>query len=517
VTVRSPARLLALLAALALVGCSGGTDRSDDDPVATTAAPPPGAVPLAVGATEPAAQVDPRFLSVGLDFAQVAGGEFWDPTGGVDEGAVEGGSTVVEPYEFDRPALVDRVAPLGPLYLRLGGTESDQLVYEAAGQRAGEGETLLTNAQWDAAMAFAESVDAAVLVTLNATHRAPDGSWDPEPARALIGRSVDAGHPVAGWALGNEPNYFTLNYGGPAPDQLAADYAAFAEVVRQLDPDALVLGPSTAYWPAQGEVFPALEPFLAGAGEVVDVVTWHYYPQQSERCPGATVRASAAQALTPAFLDEVDTWAAEVEARRDEMAPDAPVWLLETGNAQCGGQPGLSDTARATFWWLDQLGAMARRGQQVVVRWNLSGADYALLREPALEPNPDWWASLLWRQLMGPVVLAAESPEPTVRVYAHCSAAGGSGAVTVLALNTSDTARTVTFDGLDPAGARRFLVTAPDLGGRTLGLEGEPLVLGEDGAVPTLAGAPLDGAWMTLPPTAFAFVELPEAGAEACR
>lgn len=508
--------VLAAMVAVPLLACTG-TEESADPSARTPTTPPPDAVSVTVGVAEGVAEVDPRFLSVGLDFAQVAGGEFWDPAGGVDEGAVAGGSAVVEPYDFERRTLQERVAPLGPLYLRLGGTESDQLAYEMAGQQPAEGQTLLTNDQWDRAMAFAGSVDAEVLVTLSATHRTADGSWDPAPARALISRSVAAGDPVAGWSLGNEPNYFTLNYGGPAPDQLVTDTAAFADVVRELDPDALVLGPSAAYWPEKGELLPALQPFLEGAGDVVDVVTWHYYPQQSERCPTAVVPAGVERALTPGFLDEIDTWAVEVEALRDAWARGRPVWLLETGNAQCGGQPGLSDTARAAFWWLDELGRMAQRGQEVVVRWNLSGADYALLREPGLEPNPDWWTSLLWRRLMGAEVLATESPDPSLRVYAHCAASGHSGAVTVLVLNLADAATAVALDGLDPTGSQQFLVTAPDLGGRTLELEGAPLVLGDDGAIPSLEGAPLERGWVSLPPSSFAFVEFPEAGADPCR
>lgn len=519
VKVRPAWGVLAVLAVVPALACGGGDGGGSSDAGAppSTAARPAGAVPVRIDTTRPVTEVGPRSLSVGLDFAQVAGGEFWDPTGGVDPGAVEGGSAIVAPYEFDRPELRERVAPLAPFLLRLGGTESDQLVYKAAGQQPGPGETLLTDEQWDDAMAFASAVDADVLVTLSATHRTAAGTWDPAPARALIRRSVAAGDPVVGWALGNEPNYFTVNYGGPTPEQLAADYEVFAGVVHELDPDALILGPSTAYWPTQGELVPALQPFLAGAGDSVDVVTWHCYPQQSERCPVALRPASAEQALTAEFLAEVDTWAAEVEARRDALALGAPVWLLETGNAQCGGQPGLSETSRATFWWLDELGRMARRGQEVVVRWNLSGADYAVLREPDLAPNPDWWASLLWRRLMGTSVLDVAPSGSGLRVYAHCAADGTAGGVTALVLNLADAETTVSFDGVDPTDAQRYLVTTPDLGSRRLELEGQPLSLGDDGALPSLDGASLDPAWVTLPPTSFAFVELPAADAAACR
>lgn len=77
----------------------------------------------------------------------------------------------------------------------------------------------------------------------------------------------------------------------------------------------------------------------------------------------------------------------------EEHATD--VGLGETGHAQCGGQPGISENLISSFCWLDPLGKMARRGQPVVVRQTLLGGDDQLLDEETLEPTPDDWASLL--------------------------------------------------------------------------------------------------------------------------
>ncbi|HEX8950204.1 MAG TPA: glycoside hydrolase, partial [Polyangia bacterium] len=87
-------------------------------------------------------------------------------------------------------------------------------------------------------------------------------------------------------------------------------------------------------------------------------------------------------------------------------------YIDETGNAQCGGAPGISDAFAGSLWWLDELGRLARRGTPVVVRQSLSGADYGLLREPSLDPRPDYFASLLWRRLMGRRVLAVAAAPP---------------------------------------------------------------------------------------------------------
>src|SRR5919201_613535 len=113
--------------------------------------------------------------------------------------------------------------------------------------------------------------------------------------------------------------------------------------------------------------------------------------------PGTTTRSS-----------RVDSrWAQLVERARTQYSPGAEVWLGESGNAQCGGEPGVSDALAGTLWWVDQLGALARRGQRVVFRQTLVGSDYGLLDDQTLDPRPDYWASILWKRVMGTKVLSA--------------------------------------------------------------------------------------------------------------
>jgi hypothetical protein len=147
----------------------------------------------------------------------------------------------------------------------------------------------------------------------------------------------------------------------------------------------------------------------------------------------------------PATLDEIDTWAGQVEAQRDAHAAGKPVWLGETGNAQCGGEPGLSNAFAGGFWWLDELARVARRGEPVIVRQTLSGSDYGLLDDATLAPRPDYWISVLWRRLVGTRALdvSVSPPDPLARIYAHCTrpdAPGyAPGAVTFVVINIDRT------------------------------------------------------------------------------
>jgi heparanase 1 len=240
---------------------------------------------------------------------------------------------------------------------------------------------------------------------------------------------------------------------------------------------------------------------------LLDAVSWHYYPQQSRRSPVAVRRASPVRALRASFLGESLRWARWVRGFRDRYAPGAELWLEEAGNAQCGGEPGLSDRFAAGFWWLDLLGQMAAGGHQVVMRHNLSGADYGLLSAESLESNPDYWNSLLWRRLMGTEVLEAGSTptRPDLRLYAHRTR-GKENSVTVLALNIS---RRETLC-LDTGGgaAEIYLLSAPRLLGRELFLNGRRLAAGKDGSLPALEPRLDRRGIVELPPASYAFVVL---------
>jgi heparanase 1 len=253
------------------------------------------------------------------------------------------------------------------------------------------------------------------------------------------------------------------------------------------------------------------------ARDDIDIVTWHFYPQESMRCPISLRGASPTTLLDPDNLDEIDHWASVVDGVRGQT----PAWLDETGNAQCGGAPGVSDTFASSLWWLDELGKMARRGVPVVVRQSLTGADYGLLSEPALVPRPDYFASLLWRRLMGPRALGVTvAKHPLVRAYAHCSASGApqarAGAITLMLINLDAQPVSVALDGLPSDGSELYLVSAASLTAATASLNGVPLTVDDAGNPGALAAVPGAGDTVTLPARAYAFVLLPAAGAAAC-
>lgn len=244
-------------------------------------------------------------------------------------------------------------------------------------------------------------------------------------ARTLIAYTARKRFPVRAWELGNEVNAYPITHGfrnRVRASRYVEDFARFSRLVRKLHPGALAVGPASAVIPAIGEpnsIIPALG--RSAAMRPNDVMSWHYYPQQSSRGRFANRRASERMLLEPRHLDSV-----RKQARRIvKIARGRQVWMTETGHALYGGEPGLSDTYLSSIWWLDQLGLLAREGVSRVFRQSLVGSDYGLIDQNSFEPRPDYYASFLWKRLMGNSVFRAplvEGQDGKIRAYHHTSA-----------------------------------------------------------------------------------------------
>jgi heparanase 1 len=377
---------------------------------------------------------------------------------------------------------------------------------------------------WNGLVEFAHAAGLELFFTVNAgpSARGDSGAWRSDNAEQLLDYAAARGDAVSVWELGNEVNGYWFIHGPlqqPTGERYAEDLWLFRRAVSARFPGARIAGPASAFFPLLGE--PLFDWFgftanvLQAAGSALDIVSWHYYPQQSRRCPVATRRARPGQLLGPAELDEASRWASELRTLRDRFAPSARLWLGETGSAQCGGEPGWSDRFASGLWWLDQLGSAARSGQSVVVRQALLGSDYGLLDDETLEPRPDYHGSSLWRQLMSATVLnvRADGRNPLLRAYAHCSARGEGVSLLVLNLSPRERARFQVTGA--PAEGIRYDLTAPALDSPTLYLNGRALH-GDAGELRGRVTSGTDGV-LSLAPASYSFVELPSWAAPACR
>jgi hypothetical protein len=226
---------------------------------------------------------------------------------------------------------------------------------------------------------------------------------------------------------------------------------------------------------------------------------------------GSQVTAEAA--LSEDWLNRTNKDEAFYAALRDKYEAGKPMWLTETGETACGGDPWASSFIDS-FRYLNQLGSLAKRGVQVLIHNTLAASDYALIDESTLEPRPNYWAALLWRNLMGTTVLdAGPSGAPNVYLYAHCLR-GRPGGVALLAINAD---RSAVLELAVPAKSERFTLTAKDLMDNRVDLNGRELMLGANDALPQMKGESTKAGTVSLAPASITFLAIPDAGNAVCR
>lgn len=404
---------------------------------------------------EPVHRTDERYLSWSIDISVFAGGFWWEGSLDSKRGL---GTLPIPPLDLNSGKLNRLVRALGPAYLRIGGSEADKLNYFNAPPEEPDA-LVLTREQWDDLHEFIRRHDLKLIFTckyglFKTRHH---GHWRGDEVEELLRYSRERDYRIDVFELGNELNAYWAFHGlrsQPGPKNLARDYATFIELVKRYYPQARISGPGSAFWPRLGETikpFTNLTPrFLRELSEQLDIVDWHYYPYQSERSPVRTRAARLRHMLNPATFEDFKRYSEHLARLRDAHQPQAELWTGETGSAQCGGQPFLSDRWASSFWWLDQLGQGARLGQKVMVRQALIGGDYGLLDRLTRKPRADFWSSWLWRQLMGTSVYAVDSDRPWLRAYLHNHPSGDG--MTLLLINLSEEEAAAHLQGLQATG-----------------------------------------------------------------
>jgi hypothetical protein len=486
--------------------------------------------------------VDPRYLSYNVEMVEVTGGRFWRPYASSVRGAdgdkapvtVQAGdaSALYEyrpPLDLNNPRRRRLAAALGPAYIRVSGTWANSTWFQNDDQPAltkpPEGfRSVLTRPEWKGVIDFAQAADARLVTSfaISPGTRNAEGVWQPEQAQAFLDYTRAAGGSIAAAEYMNEPNFPSA--GGAPPGYDAAEYGRDAKIfgafLHKQSPQTIFLGPGSvgegvSLMPAGAHMpqiaFLHSEDLLQATGPVFDAFSYHFYGAVSHRCGG---KMEISQALSADWLDRTDTAEAFYAGLRDRYLPGKAMWLTETGEAACGGDPFAAQFAD-TFRFLNQLGTLAQKGVQVVMRNTLDASDYGLLAEGTFEPRPDYWAALLWKRLMGPVVL---DPHPSaedsaLRIYAQCMN-GRRGGITVLVMNT-DTTKEHTL--AIPAFASRYTLTADSLSSGTALLNGHALHAGADGSLPQIAGEPVQAGTFRLAPASITFLAFAADGNKSCQ
>lgn len=484
--------------------------------------------------------VDERYQSYNIEMIEVTGGRFWAPYKAqagapADTKQPTPGSMPASlyryrpPVDLANPQLRKLAAALGPAYVRVSGTWANSTYFQdsdapAPAKPPAGFNGVLTRKRWRGVLDFAKAANAELVTSfaISPGVRNADGVWTPVEAEKILRFTRRAGGHIAAAEMFNEPTFATMG-GAPKGYDAAAygrDFKAFRAFIEKAAPTMKILGPGSV-----GEAgtlgnmanlhMIRSEDMLKAEGPGLDAFSYHFYGAVSQRCAphGAPGSISPQNALTDDWLSRTNRDEAFYAALRDRFAPGKTLWLTETAEAACGGDPWAADFIDS-FRYLNQLGTLAKHGVKVVMHNTLDASDYALVDETTLTPRPNYWAALLWRRLMGTTVLDAGSTHaPGLYLYAHCLR-GRSGGVALLAINASKAdARELSL----PAASHRYSLTAHDLMDTQVMLNGAPLQLTSSGDLPQIRPAAQSAGTATLSPASITFFAVPNAGNSACR
>lgn len=426
----------------------------------------------------PRQRLDPRFLSFSIDISVLAGGFWWEGSNGSKRGL---GVLRIPPLNLNNEKLDSLTQALGPAFLRIGGSEADKIHYFSAPPNEPDA-LVLERHTWDELHEFKtrHELDLVFTVKYGLFRRSEHGRWQENEVATLLEHCGEKGQTIDVCELGNELNAYWAFHGlssQPRANHLAVDYQRFVEVIQKTFPNCKIMGPGSAYWPKLGET---IKPFsnitkrfletCQQQNTPIDIIDWHYYPFQSLRSPVRTRSANARSMMNPKAFNDFSRYSKQLLAWREEFFPNAELWTGETGSAQCGGQPKLSDRFISCFWWADQLGQAALLGHKVVIRQSLIGGDYGMIDRLTLKPRPDYWLSWAWKQLMGRDVYQVECAHHMVRTYCH-SRANGDGKV-LLAINLSNKPVQLNVAGIGRL-QQQWCLTAKRLKSRKLRINGK--------------------------------------------
>jgi hypothetical protein len=461
---------------------------------------------------KPVATIDPRFQSYNVEMVEVTGGRFWSPYTVM----ANGGGLYHEraPIDLENPVLRRLAAALGPAYVRVSGTWANSTYFcdsdpPPSAPPPGFG-GVLTHQQWQGVIDFCRAVDGEIVTSVAISEGTRDsvGHWQNDQLRRILAATRNAGAAIAGIEFMNEPSARAGAPGGYDAAAYVRDFRSFRDTLRAASPHTLIAGPS-----ALGDrMDDPNEPELASrrileqeGGADLDVLSYHHYGAASRRCADDTwwQQTRAQDALSEDWLGRTEQAFRVYQSLRDRFVPGKPIWLTETADTVCGGNPWAS-TFIDSFRYLDQLGRLARDGVQSVMHNTLAASDYGMIDETTLSPRPNYWSALLWRKLMGMTVFDCGKLAPGFHVYAHSLRDRPDG-MAVLALNldrAKEQALTL------PVPSARYTLTAKELQARAVMLNGTVLQVSPNGALPALQAESVPAGTLHLPPASITFLEI---------
>jgi hypothetical protein len=324
-----------------------------------------------------------------------------------------------------RGDFVKLLRSLGPGVLRFGGVTADQNVAwtDSATPRPAWASSTIGPSQLRAIGELARRSGWQVLLTVGLAHYEPlAGAREVATAHRLLGPYL------AAVEIGNEPNAYG-SHGFRELPWIAQGYeeevSSYREAIDALAPGVPIAGPdvsgSGAFSEWGGEEALAQTPAL---------LTGHHYPLGCAQKPAPSIETLLSSASRGREALSLATYLAVARSM------GVPLSIDEANTVSCGGVPGISNTFASALWATGYITqAMAAGTVSIDLQGNPSNCDGytplcaaspTALAEGALRAQPEWYALLLTRSLVGYRPLATTiSPEGSPDLVAAAFAGPG--------------------------------------------------------------------------------------------
>jgi glycosyl hydrolase family 79 len=326
----------------------------------------------------------------------------------------------------ERGNFVRMLRSLGPGVLRLGGASADTRVAwsDRRTPRPAWASSVLEPADLRRLRRLAAASGWRVLLTLGLAH------YDPRAAaREATAAHRILGNWLAGIEVGNEPDSYGRHALRPLPwtaSLYEQQVSAYRRAIARRAPGIALAGPGVS----GSRAFRSW-----GAAEArrqrPQLLTGHHYPLRCDSVPAPTIEDLLSQRTRALEALSLRRYLAVARAHRRRFRMD------ETNTVSCGGVAGVSDTFASALWAVGYITqAMAADAAGVNLQGNpancrgyspVCAASPALLADGTLRAQPEWYALLLTRALVGARPLATRilaPANPNVAVAALRRAGG---------------------------------------------------------------------------------------------
>jgi hypothetical protein len=314
-----------------------------------------------------------------------------------------------------RGNLVELLRSLGPGMLRFGGITADENVAwtDSATPKPAWAYSTINAAQLRAIGVLARRSGWKVLLTVGLAHDEPLAA-----AREVAAAHRALGPYLAAVEIGNEPDAYG-RHGFRLLPWIAQGYeeevSEYREAIAARAPGVPIAGPDVS----GSGIFPEWGEEEALSQQPV-LLTGHHYPLGCRQTPPPSIEALLSPATRGRAAQSLETYLRVSHAYR------IPLRIDETNSVSCGGVAGISDTFASALWASGYITeAMAAGAAGVNLEGNptncigytpLCAPDPAALTDGRLRAQPEWYALLLSRSLVGcrplPTTIAsASSPD----------------------------------------------------------------------------------------------------------